>query len=156
MQVWITGNGNDNPGNPQVDDEDVLVCAVLAVDTGTPCAVLWQVPNAPIVFSSDPSKQGRSEDAAVSWTWREYMLGNASKSWETPDSVIYYPMARAGTRALDTVEQFFKLDSGRTINKFLVAGASKRGAATWLTGAANPDKVRQPACTPSCHPHAAY
>ena len=73
LQLWITGNGNNNPGNPNVDDEDVLVCAVLAVDSGTPCAVLWQVPNAPVVYASDPAKQERSEDAAVAWScawWR--------------------------------------------------------------------------------------
>jgi len=141
--LWITGNGNDNPSNPAADDEDVLVCAVFAVETGTPCAVLWQVPNAPVVFASDPSKSSRSEDAAVSWTWREYMLGNASKSWETPDSIIYYPMARAGARAMDAVEEFFKAESGgsRVVNKWLVAGASKRGATTWLVGASCPDKV---------------
>ena len=72
-QLWITGNGNNNPGNPNMDDEDVLVCAVLAVDSGTPCAVLWQVPNAPVVYASDPAKQERSEDAAVAWScawWR--------------------------------------------------------------------------------------
>ena len=94
--LYITGNGNDNPGNPAADDEDVLLCATFAVETGTPCAVLFQVPNAPVVFSSDPSRSGRSEDAAVAWSWLQYMLGNASASWATPDSVIYYPMARAG------------------------------------------------------------
>ena len=71
------------------------------------------------------------------------MLGNASASWQTPDSVIYYPMARAGARAMDTATAYIsKVTGGKSvISKYIIAGASKRGATTWLVGAACPDKV---------------
>jgi len=55
-----------------------------------------------------------------------------------PVQVIYYPMARAGARAMDATEDYLaKTTSGAiSIKKWVVAGASKRGATTWLLGAA--------------------
>ena len=66
--LWITG-GDVGDSNPSETDEDVLVCASLATDTGTICSVLYQVPAQPIIFSSDPQRRSRSEDAAVAWSW---------------------------------------------------------------------------------------
>ena len=88
--LYITG-GDNGDGPPGAFDEDVLLCVALATEFGVVCSVLYQVPNQPVYFSSDPNNERRSEDAAVAWTWREYMLHNASSSWTTPDSVIYYP-----------------------------------------------------------------
>lgn len=135
--LWITGGDNDNPGMPQEWDEDVLVCAALATDSGTICATLYQVPNQPVVFPADPLQKRRSEDAAVAFTWLQYMV-NASS---TPDWIIYFAMAKAATRAMDAVEQFAAQKGFANISKWMAFGASKRGATTWLTGAANPDRM---------------
>ena len=96
--LWITGGGNGD-GNPSAYDEDVLVCASLATSTGTVCSVLYQVPNQPVVFSADPEKKQRSEDAAVAFTWVQYMVYHPDQ----PDWIIYFPMARAAVKAMDAV-----------------------------------------------------
>ncbi len=53
--LYITGGGNDNPGVPSADDEDLLCTAIIAMSNGVLAATLYQVPNAPIVFSTDPA-----------------------------------------------------------------------------------------------------
>lgn len=53
--LYVTGNCNDNPGVPSELDEDILVAAVLATTNGVITATLFQIPNCPIVFTSDPS-----------------------------------------------------------------------------------------------------
>lgn len=135
--LWITGGGNGD-GNPGAWDEDVLVCASLATSTGTVCSVLYQVPNQPVVFSADPSKKERSEDAAVAFTWVQYMVDHPDQ----PDWIIYFPMARAAVKAMDATTEFIaSMMPTYNIKKWMVMGASKRGWTTWLTGAAAPDRV---------------
>jgi len=131
--LYITGNGNDQPPNqlPDETDEDVLVCASLAVTVGTVCSVLWQIPNAPIVFSADALRKERSEDAAVAFTWSQYMLYERDR----PEWILYYPMAKAAIKAMDATSDYINLISGNNLTRWITAGASKRGATTWLTGA---------------------
>lgn len=74
--------------------------------------------------------QGRTEDALVAWTWKLYMTGEYP-----PEIVAYFPMVKATVRALDTIEDFAKKQFGYDVTSHLVAGASKRGWDTWLTGA---------------------
>lgn len=139
--LWITGGDNDDPGVPSNSDEDTLVCASLATSSGTVCAVLYQVPNQPIVFAEDPLQMQRSEDAAVAFTWSQF----ARVHMNNPQWVLYMPMAKAAARALDTVEHYCSttancqapLSSGAPApSKWMLFGASKRGATTWLAGAA--------------------
>ena len=130
--LWITGGGNDGPPSPpSPDDEDVLVCASLAVTVGTVCSVLYQIPNSPIVFAADPERKSRSEDALVAFTWQEFMLYRNN----TPEIIAYYPMAKAAIRALDATTEYIHRSTGNNITRWVTAGASKRGATTWLTGA---------------------
>jgi PhoPQ-activated pathogenicity-related protein len=101
--LWITGGDNNNPGNPSAYDEDVLVCASLATSTGTVCSVVYQCPNQPVVFSADPEKKERSEDAAVAFTWVQYMIYHPTQA----DWIIYFPMVRGATTAMDAVSALF-------------------------------------------------
>jgi PhoPQ-activated pathogenicity-related protein len=137
--LYITGNGNDGAPNqaPSADDEDLLVCASLAVTVGAVCSVLYQVPNQPVVFAADPARKARSEDALVAWTWDRYASGADPR----PEAIAYFAMARAGVTALDATEAFILNKTGATIAKWGVAGASKRGATTWLVGAAAHERL---------------
>ena len=133
--IYITGNGNDS-GYPDTSDEDVLLGASIAVGTGTVVAILFQAPNSPVIFASDPARQSRSEDALVAWTWRQFMLEHPDQ----PEWTAYYPMAKSAVKAMDAVELFManKTQGAVQLKQWAVAGASKRGATTWFTGAVDP------------------
>lgn len=128
--LYITGGNNDSPSVPKATDEDILVTSVLALETKSIAGALFQVPNAPIVFADDPEHKERSEDAIISFTWVQYM-----RHQNTPDWVAFNPMVKSAVRALDTMQGFCKEQGLADIQQFLVAGASKRGWTTWLTGA---------------------
>ncbi len=131
--LYITGNGNDQAPNklPDATDEDVLVCASLATAVGQVCSVLWQIPNAPIVYTADPLRKGRSEDASVAFTWAQYMLHDRAR----PEWILYFPMAKAAIKAMDATTDYINLLTGANLKRWVTAGASKRGATTWFTGA---------------------
>ena len=57
-----------------------------------------------------------------------------------PEVIVYFPMVKATVRALDTMEDYAKKQWGLDITQHMVAGASKRGWDTWLTGAVD-DRV---------------
>ena len=137
--LWITGGGNDGAPNslPSPDDEDVLVCASLAVTVGQVCAVLYQIPNAPIVYTVDPLKKPRSEDASVAFTWLQYMTIFP----EQPEWVLYFPMTKAAIKAMDATTAFIANKTGSMLKCWVTAGASKRGATMWLTGAVGDPRI---------------
>ncbi len=130
--LYITG-GSNGQGNPKVDSEDTLFCGVLAASTGTVCGVLWQIPNQDIIFPSDPVQppKRRGEDAAVAFTWWDFL-----RHQDQPERILYFPMTRAASRAMDAIAQFAPTRvPGAKLDKFLVSGASKRGFITWFTAA---------------------
>lgn len=128
--VYVTGGGNDNPKNPSSNDADVLVTSLLAQQAGTMAAVLWQVPNQPCRFAEDATQRNRGEDSLVSYTWR-HIVDHPDR----PDWVVYLPMVKSVIRAMDTVTAFSARAGFAEVSKFCIAGASKRGATTWLVGA---------------------
>jgi PhoPQ-activated pathogenicity-related protein len=162
--LWITGGDNDEDSSPvpAATDEDMVVTANLAVNTGTVCAALFQVPNQHITFYGDPLLKRRSEDSLVAYGWAHFLDYPDEPEW-----LLLLPMTKAAVKAMDTVENYVKNqvqqpqqqqqqqqqqqeeDSGRgasagagaTINQWGVAGASKRGWTTWLTAAAVTDRV---------------
>jgi len=129
--VYVTGGDNsDSP--PDASSEDIIVASFLACATKSVVSTLFQVPNQPIVFADDPEKQHRSEDAFVAFTWHEYMMHQDRPEW-----VDLLPMVKSVVRAMDTVTDFLTKHGIGTPSNFAIAGASKRGWTTWLTGAAD-------------------
>lgn len=124
------GGGNNGDPDPTLADGDVKRMARIAQHTGSVTAVIRQIPNEPIVFQNDPNHVTRTEDAIIAYTWRKF-LNNESNS----DILLRMPMTKAAVRGMDTIAQYVKDHTGNIIDKFVVAGMSKRGWTTWTTAA---------------------
>jgi PhoPQ-activated pathogenicity-related protein len=71
--AYLTGNCNEAPvGIPGKTDEELLLIDTISHDTGVVGIIVYQLPNCHIVYPSDPSKKGRSEDAMIAWV-RHYI-----------------------------------------------------------------------------------
>lgn len=92
---------------------------------------LRQVPNQPLIFHGDG--QERVEDDLIAYGWDKYLRGG-DVNW-----LARLPMTKSAVRAMDTVTEFLgAADRGSLkIEKFVVAGASKRGWTTWTTAIAD-------------------
>ena len=53
------------------------------------------IPNQPIIFSADPKKKHRSEDAMIAYTWAHFINDTKSPYW-----LARLPMTKAGVRAM--------------------------------------------------------
>ncbi|KAJ8037677.1 Autocrine proliferation repressor protein A [Holothuria leucospilota] len=126
--LFITGgsNKNYNAPDPLLDDEVMLVTKAI-VQTGLVGAVIRQVPNQPIMFPNDPRNLSRYEDDIIAYTWRHFIEGHRDE----PDWLLRFPMTKAAVRAMDTITEF----ANKKIDKYFIAGESKRGWTTWTTGA---------------------
>ncbi|XP_050394472.1 autocrine proliferation repressor protein A [Patella vulgata] len=128
--MFIEGGSNTN-GPPTGTDNFVALTTAMAVSTGAIGADLKMIPNQPVVFKADPTHQRRSEDAIIAWTWKTFVESNGSN----PEILLRMPMTKASVRALDTIADFVKKKVNNTVDKFFIAGASKRGWTTWTTAA---------------------
>jgi PhoPQ-activated pathogenicity-related protein len=108
----------------------------LALDTGTVVAELGMVPNQPLYFS-DSKDKGRSEDDLIAYTRVKYF------STKDPYWLVRLAMVKSGVRAMDAIQEFLASEEGGKlkIDKFAVAGGSKRGWTTWLVGVVDPRVV---------------
>lgn len=129
--VYIGGGSNrgDAPKGP-----DQLVKRI-AQATGTVVIELQMVPNQPLSFHGE--RRGRSEDDIIGYTWDQF-IKTGDPTWPARN-----PMVKSAVRAMDTVSAYMESDDGGglTVDKFVVAGGSKRGWTTWLTGAVDPRVV---------------
>ena len=86
------------------------------------------VPNQPLIFHGDGVR--RVEDDLIGYTWDQYIQTGEAR-W-----LARNPMVKSAVRAMDTITAATaKEANGHTVDKFVVAGGSKRGWTTWLTGA---------------------
>ncbi len=116
---------NTGEGGPAAGAEGwALACAA-----GTLFATLRDVPNQPLFG-------GKVEDQLVVHTWLRF-LETGDPTWP-----LHLPMAKAVLRAADAVQEFAQSQGWPAVEGFLVTGASKRGWAAWLTGAAGDPRVR--------------
>lgn len=124
--MLFIGGGSNNGKVPDGGDGNILS---VAKATGTVVAELKMVPNQPLSFDGDGKE--RKEDDSIGYTWDKFMK-TGDETWP-----LRLPMVKSAHRAMDTVQAFLAgADGGGVkVEKFVVAGASKRGWTTWLTGA---------------------
>ncbi len=125
--LFISGGSLDENGNPRIKNKSDEIARIgkIATLTGSPVAVLGQVPNQPLYG-------GKKEDDLISYTYDQYVK-TGDNTWP-----LLQPMVKSAARAMDAVQDVAKTKAGVTVEKFVVSGASKRGWTTWLTGAVEP------------------
>jgi len=124
--LLYVNNGTSQEGSPSKPDPKWVE---MARNTRSVIAELRNVPNQPLVYLQDGHE--RFEDDSVAYSWDKVMTTH-DPSWS-----IRLPMVKSVIRAMDTVQAFLgslPLESAK-VKGFVVAGASKRGWATWLTAA---------------------
>lgn len=100
-----------------------------AMETNSVAAELHMVPNQPLTFNNDGKP--RSEDDLIGYGHAKF-LDTGDPGW-----LPRFPMVKSAVRAMDTVTALMGSEKGGkvSVKKFVVAGGSKRGWTTWLTGA---------------------
>ncbi len=122
--LFIGGGSNDKPAPTAADGNLVKV----ALATKSVVAELRQVPNQPLVFTGDGGRK-RVEDELIAYTWDKF-LRTGDERWPAR-----LPMTKSAVRAMDTVTSFCGTPAGGglKVDRFVVAGGSKRGWTTWTT-----------------------
>jgi PhoPQ-activated pathogenicity-related protein len=133
--MYMTGGCVDDKP-PTAASEDLLVSAYLATHTASITSTLFSIPSCPITFAADPSHKHRYEDAIIAFTWSHF-----HDHPDEPEWLLRMPMTKGGVRGLDTMAAFANtLYPGVHLERFAVAGASKRGWTTWTVAAVD-DRV---------------
>ena len=130
--LLLIGGGSNKKAPPKGPDGNL---AHIAVETKSITAELRHVPNQPLIFHNDGHE--RVEDDLIAYTWDKF-LRTGDDRWPAR-----LPMTKAAVRAMDTVTAFCASSGGggAKVERFVVAGASKRGWTTWTTAAVDPRVV---------------
>ncbi|HMR18948.1 MAG TPA: PhoPQ-activated protein PqaA family protein [Sphingobacterium sp.] len=128
--LFISGGSVEN-GYPRWDKNDNRYWPVLgemAKQNNAVTAVIKQVPNQPIIGKM-------TEDELISYTLHQF---KNDKDYTWP---LLFPMVKSAIRGLDAVQQLVKQTTDKTVDRFVISGASKRGWTTWLTAAIDDPRV---------------
>ncbi|MFT6808223.1 MAG: PhoPQ-activated pathogenicity-related protein [Saprospiraceae bacterium] len=129
------GGGSHNSKQPTKPDDLTLHAAL---GTKSIVAELHNIPNQKTVFVGDDYGP-RGEDELIAYGWRKFLEGGAKD--EDAKWLARFPMTKAVVRAMDVITAVTKDNKElKTVDKFLIAGGSKRGWTTWTTGAVD-DRV---------------
>jgi PhoPQ-activated pathogenicity-related protein len=115
MFLWVTGGG--------ARPDYVRMGMELARKIRTPVAFLYHIPNQPLLDGK------LFEDDLIAETFVRY-LKTKDENWP-----LLFPMVKSVVKAMDVLQEFSKKEWSQPIDKFIIAGASKRGWTTWLTAA---------------------
>lgn len=133
--LLFIGGGSHNTKQPTKPDDLALQ---LALGSNSIVANLHNIPNQPTEFVGDDYGP-RVEDELIAYGWRQYLEGGAKD--EDNIWMARFPMTKAVVRAMDVISEFTEQNASTTrVEKFVVAGGSKRGWTTWTTGAVD-DRV---------------
>lgn len=124
--LFISGGNNERRDKPGPDP----MLLSIAKETGVVIADLKGIPSEPLYFKDEDNKR-RNEDGIIAYTWDKHLRGGDDE-WP-----LRLPMTKASVRAMDSVTAFLKSKDGGelAVDRFIVAGASKRGWTTWTTAA---------------------
>jgi PhoPQ-activated pathogenicity-related protein len=117
MFLWVTG-GSASPESTSLGLE-------LARKIRAPVAFVYHIPNQPLLEGN------LREDDLIAETFVRY-LKSEDENWP-----LLFPMVKSVVKAMDVLQAFAKREWNTAIDKFVIAGASKRGWTTWLTAAAD-------------------
>ena len=131
--MWIGGGAKDDE-LPDVPGQILLQSALL---TNSITAEIHNIPNQALTFKGDDYGP-RFEDELIAYGWRKFLEGGARD--EDAIWLARLPMTKAVVRAMDAVSEFAAKERNTTLDKFVVAGGSKRGWTTWTTAAVD-DRV---------------
>jgi PhoPQ-activated pathogenicity-related protein len=125
--MMIAGGGNDGAPPTKAD----AMTMEIAKATGSMVAELKMIPNQPLIFHNDGVP--RKEDDLIGYCWAQF-LETGDATW-----LPRLPMVKSAVRAMDCLQEFSASEAGggMKVEKFVVAGGSKRGWTTWMTGAAD-------------------
>lgn len=125
--LFITGGSVKNglPNWSDKDDKFMVAMTGVATKNKAITAVLKQAPNQPLF-------NDLTEDALISFTLHNFKK-DGDYSWP-----LLFPMVKSAVRAMDAIQQLASGKLQHPVSRFVVAGASKRGWTTWLTGANDP------------------
>lgn len=121
----VSGGANDRPA----PDDANMVVKTIAEATGSIVAELRMVPNQPLTFHGDGKP--RKEDDLIGYGWAQF-LETGDPTW-----LPRLPMVKSVASAMDCLQEWSAQQNAK-IEKFVVAGASKRGWTTWMIGATDP------------------
>ena len=122
--LFITGGSIG--GGPREDE--MRSARHLANLSGMYAAVLWQVPNQPLLG-------GFTEDGLITETLLK-VLETGDETWP-----LLFPMAKSAVRAMDAIQVLLNSYRGKNIKGFVVFGGSKRGWTSWMTAATKDPRV---------------
>ena len=122
--LFIAGGSSKNKQPERVDQR----VRQIALATRSVVAGLSNVPNQPLrVLGSDRPDRPRKEDDLLAASWVECM------KTEDPMWLAQLPMAKSAVAAMTAVQQAVaEVDGAPAIERFTVAGGSKRGWTSWL------------------------
>jgi len=126
--LMISG-GSTNTKLPENPDK-MLVEAALS--TNSTAIKVHNIPFQPATFVGDTVEK-RVEDGLIAYGWREFMERGAKD--EDAIWLARLPMTKAVITAMDAVTDYTNNQLGLNLEKYVVAGGSKRGWTTWTTAA---------------------
>ena len=123
--LFIVGGANGSEAPQSAEGRTIQI----ATATNTVAVELKMVPNQALIFHGDGKE--RKEDDLIGYTWDQF-LKTGDETWPAR-----LPMVKSAVRTMDCVQEVLASEQGGKvqIEKFVVAGGSKRGWTTWCTAA---------------------
>lgn len=129
--LFVTGGyTTDDKGNPIFSkSKESLSYADIANNSGAVVAVIEDVPNQFLKINGEYKK----EDQILAFTYKKVMQDPIKNAYLAG----HLPMAKSIIKAMNAVQDIMKERGADHIDKFILAGASKRGWAVWLASIAD-------------------